>query len=83
MNFMSLDEKSYQIPPATEIKEFPNMSEEDQLEMNAKIRRRINHKKIIALYKNRWFISIYLYSLFLPMPFTIPLFKFEFILNTQ
>ena len=60
MNFMSLEEKSYQIAP-TEIKEFPNMSEEDQLEMNAKIRRRINHKKIIALAKNRWFISIYLY----------------------
>lgn len=49
---MTYDNQSYKLSP-TNIDEFPRMNEEEEKEMNAKIRRRINHKKIIALYKNR------------------------------
>ena len=52
MNFMSNEGYSYQIAP-TQPREYTHMTEEEEKEMNAKIRRRINHKKIIALYKNR------------------------------
>lgn len=51
-NSLTEDHQSFQFLKGEE-QNYPQMSDEDQREMNAKLRKKINHKKMIAMYKNK------------------------------
>ena len=52
-NSLTEDHRNFQFIKDDEQK-YPQMSDEEQREMNAKLRKKINHKKMIAMYKNKW-----------------------------